>query len=474
MSNSTLRPPGRKSHPRKPRKDFPLYAHRAGYWAKKVLGRTRYFGKVADDPKGQAALKKWLDQKDALLDGREPRAKSDGLSVADLCNAFLTHKGDLRDNGEISPRTFRGYYDTCAGVVKAFGRSRVIVDLAPADFASLRAKLAKTRKAVSLRNEMQRVRSIFKFAFDEELILNPARFGASFGKPKLKQVRREAGAHKAKHGRRMFEANEIRRILANAKPSLKAMVLLAANGGLGQTDISCLPLTAVNLESGWLDYPRPKTGVDRRVPLWSETIVAIREWLPLRPKAKDKADSDLLFLTCKGARWVRASEKTGAPIDSVNLEFGKLLRKLELKRHRVAFYAIRHTFQTIGSQTRDEVAVSCVMGHHDKSMAARYREGIDDERLTAVTDYVRRWLFAGEGGPAPKKNSETCDPTDPCDPSLAGKGETGSQRVASGSEPNSLATVESTEKIRAGSHGAQGSQNTRKVLEDRPRLRVVG
>jgi hypothetical protein len=30
-------------------------------------------------------------------------------------------------------------------------------------------------------------------------------------------------------------------------------------------------------------------------------------------------------------------------------------------------------------------------------MAAVYRERVDDERLQAVTDYVRGWWFGGDG-----------------------------------------------------------------------------
>ncbi len=57
------------SRPRlsKPRPDFPLFPHATGRWAKKVRGKLRYFGKVADDPHGEKALDLWLAQKDALL-----------------------------------------------------------------------------------------------------------------------------------------------------------------------------------------------------------------------------------------------------------------------------------------------------------------------------------------------------------------------------------------------------------------------
>jgi hypothetical protein len=33
------------------------------------------------------------------------------------------------------------------------------------------------------------------------------------------------------------------------------------------------------------------------------------------------------------------------------------------------------------------------MGHESGHMSTVYRETIRDERLKAVTDYVRRWLF---------------------------------------------------------------------------------
>ena len=55
-------------------------------------------------------------------------------------------------------------------------------------------------------------------------------------------------------------------------------------------------------------------------------------------------------------------------------------------------------FETIGGGSRDQVAVNLIMGHADSSMAAEYREEVGDDRLRAVTEHVRGWLFgAGEG-----------------------------------------------------------------------------
>ena len=99
---------------------------------------------MADDPKGSNALEQWLEQKEDLIAGREPRAKSDGLTIADLCNHFLAHKEQLRDNGELSPRPFRGHYDTCATIVQEFKAGRAVTDLVPDDFCKLRDKLWKS------------------------------------------------------------------------------------------------------------------------------------------------------------------------------------------------------------------------------------------------------------------------------------------------------------------------------------------
>ncbi len=41
------------------------------------------------------------------------------------------------------------------------------------------------------------------------------------------------------------------------------------------------------------------------------------------------------------------------------------------------------------------------MGHETQHMSSVYRETISDERLQAVSDHVRRWLFAE---PSPKSS----------------------------------------------------------------------
>jgi integrase len=373
---------------KKGKKDFPLFRHATGRWAKKIRGKFAYFGKVATDPDGKAALALYLDQRDELLAGRKPRKTGEGTTVKLLCDSFYSAKLSLLKSGEISHRTLQQYDSTCERIVRVLGRARRADDLGPEDFDSLRADITKTLGPVSTGNEINRCRCVFRYAFDQGLIPAPVRYGQSFKRPNRKTLR----VARAANGERMLEARELRKVIYAADPVMRAMVLLAINGGLGQTDLSLLPQKSLNLRDGWLDYPRPKTGVSRRIPLWSETVAAVHEALALRPTPKSADDADLVFITKYGHRWVRLNKK-GTPDDSIGKEFAKLLRELALKRPGLSFYALRHTFRTVADDTRDFPAIDGIMGHSDESMAARYRERIDDERLRAVVDYVHRWLF---------------------------------------------------------------------------------
>jgi len=383
--------------PPKPHKDFPLCPHNSGRWCKKVRGKLHYFGKW-DDP--DAALSKWLEQKDDLLAGRTPRASGGGLTVRDLVNRFLTAKKHFVDTGELSGQSFADYHRTCGYVVEAFGRNRLVLDLATDDFETLRASLAKTRGPHALGNEIQRVRVLMKYAYDAVLVDRPVRYGPTFKRPGKKTMRR----HRNESGARMFEADELRRIIDAAGIPLKAMLLLAANCGFGNHDCGSLPKSALDLENGWVNFPRPKTEIGRRCPLWKETIKAVKAAIAARPDPKNPDDEQLVFLTKYGAPWSKVNlpvvisedlkEVKRETDNPVSKETAKLLTSLGLKRPGLNFYAIRHTFETIGGASRDQIAVDHIMGHSDPSMGAVYREHIDDDRLRAVVEHVRQWLFA--------------------------------------------------------------------------------
>jgi integrase len=368
--------------PRKPYPAFPLYPHATGRWAKKIRGHLHYFGKW-EEP--DAALARYLEQKDALHSGKKPRPDPGATTVKDLCNLFLNQKQALVETGELSVRTWTDYKLACDEIVSALGKLRVLSDLGSDDFTALRNHLAKKNGPHRLKNTIQAIRSIFKFADEAGLIERPMRFGPGFKRPSKQALR----LHRARQGEKLFTREEILRLLDVANPQLKAMMFLAINCGFGNTDCGRLPLSALDLEAGWHNYARPKTGIQRRCPLWPETIAAIREALTHRPEPKSEAAAGLVFLTRYGISY--AKETIDNPI---SYETAKLLRKLKINgRKGLGFYTFRHNFETIGGEVKDQVAVDYIMGHARDDMASHYRERISDERLRAVADYVRNWLL---------------------------------------------------------------------------------
>jgi integrase len=373
-----------KSKPSKPRKDYPLFTHASGQWAKKVRGRLVYFGPWADS---QAALDKWLDQKDDLLAGRTPES-GDGLTVRDLVNRFLTSKKRLVESQELNERTWHDYDVVCRRVISVFGLERLVENVKPSDFERLRADFAKTHGPVALGNDITRTRVLFNYAYKHALIDRPVRYGDSFRKPSRTVLRKA----RQKKGPRMFAATELRRIIKASSTQMRAMILLGINCGLGNSDCAKLTTASLDLKGRWLDYGRPKTGIDRRCPLWAETVKALKAALAARPSAKDKSHEQLVFITRCGFPW-EPKTRTDNPISK---EMAKILKELKLHRPGLGFYALRHTFQTVAQKTRDKDAVRAIMGHAEAAndMSTHYsEEPIEDERLLAVSEFVHQWLF---------------------------------------------------------------------------------
>ncbi len=95
-----------------------------------------------------------------------------------------------------------------------------------------------------------------------------------------------------------------------------------------------------------------------------------------------------MFLTARGLSWHKANREGR----TISKETRKLVKVLGLTGNK-NFCARRHTFETIG-EAKDQVAVDRIMGHARDDTASAHRERISDERLKAVSDFVRNWLSA--------------------------------------------------------------------------------
>ncbi|MFW6171687.1 MAG: tyrosine-type recombinase/integrase [Planctomycetota bacterium] len=381
MPHSTRRRSGSRTPRSKP--VFPLWFHKgSGQWAKGIRGRRYYFGTDPDQ-----ALTEYLRVKDDLEAGRTPRdVQPDAVTLTTLCNRFLTDSKAKRDAGEITPRTFGDYYRTCELILDRLGKTTVVDQLRPDDLMGLRRWLSQRRSAVPLGNEIGRIRVVLNYAFQSGLVDRPVRYG-NFKKPAKRVLRRQ----RAEAGPRIFEPEEIHRLLDHANTQMRAMILLAVNTGCGNMDLAKMQFRHLDLESGMMDYPRPKTGIERRAPLWPGTVTAVVAWLAKRKPPADPENENLVFLTKRRGPW-SVDTSTRNPISA---EFRKLKAKAGIERDGLTFYRLRHTTQTVADELGDYLATRRIMGHADDSISGHYRERFPDERLIRVSEHVRQWLHGG-------------------------------------------------------------------------------
>lgn len=120
-------------------------------------------------------------------------------------------------------------------------------------------------------------------------------------------------------------------------------------------------------------------------------------------------------MTSRGNPWIRQpNPDTDAWIDSIGLEFGKLLITAGIDRAGVTFYTLRRTFRTVADRAGDQRAAAAIMGHvaADNDMGSIDVQEVGDDRLRAVGDHVRNCLF----GTAATVTSQDTNPAHQRDP----------------------------------------------------------
>jgi integrase len=414
---------GRRHKPTKPNPSFPLTPHNNGQWCKKIRGKIRFFG-IWEEP--DAALENYLRVAADLHAGREPRpstVSAECLTVKQLCNHYLTYQHRRSQAGEIGPRWFEDCRTVLDSFVSFTGPGRLASDLAPDDFLKYRQRLSRQgltgRRGLgvyAMTRAITVVRSMLKYAYEMNLIDNPIKYGKTFEQPSSTLKRKSRRAAELANGKRLFDASGIRSLIGTAQGPLRTLILLGINGGFGNTDCAGLTLSAIDWDRGIIEFDRAKTGIERVVPLWPETLQALKQLLETRPKPADKNAERLLFLTGSGKAWVRQYVHYGddriikkvVNVDTIGEQFRILLRKLGLKRKGVGFYALRHTFRTWADEVRDQHAIHRIMGHTIPGMSGIYIEEISLDRLRAVVNHVRSKLL----GSAETAKTATAVPPD--------------------------------------------------------------
>jgi len=397
---------------RKRKSRFPLTLHPTGQWCKKIHGKLHYFGKNKRE-----ALEEYLQQAADLHAGRplSNRVISGGLTVKELANHYLAYQAQRAENGEIS----LPHFQDSRRVLKAFAAKmgpRLPVEALNANhLASYRSAVVKKHAPNSANRFLAIVKAMFNYGMEAELIERTPPLRKTLTKVSVKHLRKHKEAKRRENGDPVFSPEEVQELRSHASDQLRAMILLGINGGFGNTDCADLRRSDIDFKRCVIDYHRVKTAIRRTVPLWPETIEAIKAALLARPTPVLPESHDLVFLTPRGHKWVRnqVRPKKGDPLhvtkhDELTKQFDNLLRELGMKRPGLSFYSLRHTHATLADRARDVHAQRRIMGHAIPGMLGEYIEDIDLDRLQTVVDVVRTAIFGEEVKSEPQQaNSES-------------------------------------------------------------------
>jgi hypothetical protein len=376
--------PNHTRHPIWPYTDVVLRSHLgAGQWYKTINGHMFYFGVLADPAAARKRYLTFLQRNETAA--VQPEPPKEGLPLTWLVNGFLTKRSALVEAGERSPGQFARYRAAGELLVNVFGRSTSVQSLTPADFSRLRKEI--NGGPVHLGNVIRDIRTVFHWGF-KHFGASP-RYGDEFEKPGKRAVRA------ASKRRQLWTSTEITAILKNASPALRCFVLLGINCAFGQSDCATFHRGVFDLDSHWM--PRGKTLVDRRCPLWPETMAALTCYD--RPQPQDPY-RHLFFVTRFGLPWVREEVKRDeigeikatSYKDSITQELVKTCKAAGVMPR--PFYTFRHTFRSVADAVPDVTVINVIMGHSQGGMKEVYTQLMADgmKRLRSVTDHVRDWL----------------------------------------------------------------------------------
>lgn len=340
-----------------------------GQWCKKHRGKTYYFGVWADPG---SALRKWRQDWPLITSGKNPaQIVTNSCRVGPALSNYVASRMRDRDQGDIEDVSFREIREYCKRLIRILGRTIEVKDLSPADFERVLFDIAGL-KPISRRKFIMKTRQAFRWV--EKQYSVTVNYGPDFKPPPKKAIRRQINERQDKS----LEADIIRAMIQTAYPKMKALVLLGINGGFGNKDVASLPVDAIDLDGAVIDFYRHKTEARRIVPLWPETVAALREIPPVE-------GTKTFFATKAGKPLV------GNGQDHISRMMGDLSEACGVE---ATFYCFRYTFATIAAEIPDDHARKLIMGHVIDGVSEGYIQRFPRERLLSLTDRVHDWLYS--------------------------------------------------------------------------------
>lgn len=326
-------------------------------WYKRVGKRPRWIVSAKSCPTGEEADLFYEDNFTEIA--KATPVKRSAVTLRQAAASFVESK----EGKNLHRGTIRDYDDTMLIVMRAVGADRPVakLDISAADrVTEATAHLGTERRLKHVVN----LRGFIAWCARQGIECGWTR--ETFRAPGKAERRRE----RARRRKVPYTHNEIRRMLRHASDRMRAVIMLALNCAMGPDELT--RVTGRDVKGGTFDKPRQKTGIDRLVPLWPETLA-------LLPKV-----DGLLFPGPKGK-----------PLDP-----SRLTRRFHAVCQRACvpprgLYTLRRTFRTIADEYGDQRAAAKVMGRETGDIDSVYVLHISRERISRMLDHVKSSLRIG-------------------------------------------------------------------------------
>jgi hypothetical protein len=213
---------------------------------------------------------------------------------------------------------------------------------------------------------------------------------------------------------KIMPVEDVRRLISTATGQLRLHLLLMANCGFTQKDIS--DLHPSELQAGYLVRKRSKTrDEDNDVPevrykLWPETAALLER--------HRSGDPEHLLVTKSGQAWVRKEFKGGEFIetDSIRTLYSRHARRVGIK---ISLKYIRKTSSTLidnakiefdGMELRrfDERISTLFLGHSPRSIKDRHYSRPAEDVLDEAIEWLRGVYFPAKERPEESPSDRSC------------------------------------------------------------------
>lgn len=367
-------------------------------WYKTINYKKRYIARPMPLADVLKLLPARIEEINGRGEARPARMATNSTSIEGLAEMYIAHLWQRHTTDKprkLRRRTYDDYVDTLGRFVEIVGPGLPAAAVHPSWFSKFMRSISHLA-ATSRRRDLIYLSAFFTWAGPGQRAMNfyksPVQFGPDFIKPDETQLREGRKTYST-----LYTPERLRAALDAVAPSplLYAAALLALNCAFLPEDIATVPMSALNLDTGVCEFPRDKTGIERKSVLMPETIAAVRRYLLDRPL---EAGADLpLFLNDAG-RPFSVRRATGPEAREGR---GHALAKYWGQITGCPFKGLRTTFSTHADDAIDQAAVDLVMGHAGKSVRGKfYVKHFSPDRLRVVVEQVWKRVLPPERPPS--------------------------------------------------------------------------